>query len=146
MRIKFVLAASVVATLPLAAQAAVSDDLVFCSKLTSPRERISCYDAAARIAANAPASIRASVPMVTAPAARHPPPYKAATPERTPFHGSYLSVGGSYAVWAPVNLIASDQVQFFSTNQTPNGPSVVGSLGYNIQLGHFLTGLEFSAR
>jgi len=146
MRIMFVLAASVAASLPLAAQAAVSDDLVFCSKLTSPRERIACYDAAARIAATAGGRNRgaAAPAMVSAPAAA---PYKAPPQEKTPFHGAYVSIGGAYGLGSPVNLSTFDGIQqIYSVTGSPHGPSVVGSVGYNIQFGHLVTGLELSGR
>jgi hypothetical protein len=151
MRIMFVLATTAITSLPFAAQAAVSDDLVFCSKLTSPRERIACYDAAARIAANAPAATAPSrVPapsILSAPIAGQPVPYKVPPAERTPFHGAYVGVGGAYGLGSPVNLSTFDGIQqLYSVTGSPHGPSVVGSVGYNIQYGHLVMGLELSGR
>jgi|GEM_PF-6212536 len=149
MRIMFVLAASVAASLPLAAQAAVSDDLVFCSKLTSPRERISCYDAAARIAANrSPASAtRPAAPaLTTAPAASNAIAYSAPQQESRPFHGAYGAIGGSYGMAAPINFGAADGVSAFFGTARPAGPSALAMVGFNLQYGHLVTGLELSGR
>src|SRR4051812_30628849 len=85
----------------------VSSDLLFCSKQASPRERISCYDAAARIAANVgPSRIIRSAPtpaaLISAPAAdtAAPPVYTSAA-ERNPFQGVYAAIGGSYGFSSP---------------------------------------------
>jgi hypothetical protein len=129
------------------ALAGVSDDLVFCSKLTSPRERISCYDAAARIAANimpARQPTQAGAVIVSSPVAGTP--VKALPLERTPFHGAYATIGGAYGLGAPVTLFTNDQIQGFSATEAPHGPSLIGSLGYNIQIGYLVTGLELSGR
>src|ERR1044072_2634298 len=98
MHTKLALAALALANLPFAAHAAVSDDLVFCSKLTSPKERIACYDAAARIAARGtpgaqpPTAAIAPARMVTKNAADHPAAYAPPPPERRPFHGAYVAI------------------------------------------------------
>jgi hypothetical protein len=132
------------------ALAGVSDDLVFCSKLANSKERIACYDAAARIAGNSgTGSQKAATPaMVSAPAASIPAaPYKAAPAEKTPFQGAYATIGGAYSLGSPINLSSFDAVQqVYSVTGSPHGASVVGSFGYNIQFGNLVTGLEVSGR
>jgi hypothetical protein len=135
------------------ARAGVSDDLVFCSKLTSAKERISCYDAAARIAANAgridqtpqrrPAPATPS-PITTQEVAAHP----VSTLERTnPFQGLYAAIGGSYGFSSPrsAHVFSSNFVDFSDT-LTAKGTAGRATLGYNATIGHFLFGTEIAGR
>ena len=153
MQTKLALAALALVNLPIAAHAAVSDDLVFCSKLTSPKERIACYDAAARIAARgtpgekAGAVAIAPARMITKDAADHPAAYAAPPPERRPFHRAYVAAGGSYGIGDLVNFFVADPIFFgFSGQGAPKGASFVGAGGFNLQTGHLVVGLELSGR
>jgi hypothetical protein len=103
----------------VSAHAGVSDDLVFCSKLGNPKERIACYDAAARIAARpTPTTTPArSNILATQEAADHPIAPATAPTRNSSFDGAFFSIGGGYGVANPrtVNLTsagfgASDQV------------------------------------
>jgi len=136
------------------ALAGVSDDLIFCSKLSNSKERIACYDAAARIAANAAggrgrAGVAPPSAMVSTPTASiDAVPYKALPQQvATPFQGAYASIGGAYGLGSPVNLSSFDAVQsVYQVTGSPHGASIVGSVGYNIQFGNLVTGLELSGR
>lgn len=138
------------ATMMTAAHADVSDNLVFCSKLGNSRERIACYDAAARIAGNGgtrPAVARSgSSSLVTAPAASMPTaPYMPVT-ETPRFQGGYVAFGGSYGIGGPLVFSVVDQVQSFTGVGEPQGPSVIAAAGYNLQIGNLVTGVELSGR
>ena len=148
------LLATIITTIAISqgpALARVSDDLVFCSKLSSPKERIACYDAAARIAANA-AAIQRGGPartLVSAPAADTggPPIYTPAA-EKNRFQGGYAAIGGSYGFSSPrtVNLfglgfgLPSDAV-------SAQGWSGHANIGYNVVgASNVLLGAEISGR
>jgi len=134
------------------AHAGVSDDLVFCSKLASPKERIACYDAAARIAANG-SGVRASrtgasPTMVSAPAAdtgTQPPP-ALATPERTSFRGGYAAIGGGFGVGSPRSFALPGAFSTVTDSISPHGWSSRGVAGVNAVVGNFLFGTEFAGR
>jgi len=129
----------------------VSADLLFCSKQVSPRERIACYDAAARIAASGAAQrvARQSGPaLVAAPVAdtAAPPTY---TPlvEKNPFQGLYAAVGGSYGFSSPRSIsINSPIFSGFSDTRSAQGFSGRGAIGYNATLSNFLFGAELAGR
>jgi hypothetical protein len=147
MRTMFALATCAIASLPLGAQAAVSDDLVFCSKLTSPRERIACYDAAARIAAastkpSAPARELVSRPVADAPAASFRPVKQGS------FEGFYAAIGGGYGVSGPRAATITANIFNPALNDSvyPNGWVASGSVGYNIVFDRWLVGLELDGR
>jgi len=131
------------------ARAGVSDDLVFCSKLSNSKERIACYDAAARIAANSGAPARHNPSdLVTARAASIPTAPYTAAPEAAPprFQGGYLAVGGAYGLGGTVPFSVFDQIQGFSGFAQPEGPSIIAAAGYNLQVGNLVTGVELSGR
>jgi opacity protein-like surface antigen len=157
MRIMFVLAISAITSLPFAAQAAVSDDLVFCSKLTSPRERIACYDAAARIAANQlPRSAALQpVPNKSAIVTREVadkalPPVYAPVVDRNRFDGFYAAIGGAYGWSANRAVSFVDNVACFNTScvgaSNASGWSAQAAAGYSITFGRGLMGLEVDGR
>src|SRR5256885_10759584 len=126
-----------------ASRAEPSADLVFCSKMPSARERISCYDAAARIAATSRQPTIAVAPV----AAKSPslaPEGPAVVIDVPRFQGFYAALGGSYGLGAPFNFSVFDTLQFFQGTASPHGASFVGSLGYNLQISHAVVGVEFS--
>ena len=128
-----------------ASRAEPSADLVFCSKMPSARERISCYDAAARIAATSRQPTIAVAPV----AAKSPslaPEGPAVVIDVPRFQGFYAALGGSYGLGAPFNFSVFDTLQFFQGTASPHGASFVGSLGYNLQISHAVVGVEFSGR
>src|SRR5262245_47935910 len=97
-------AASVVA-IGFPATAEVSADLVFCSRLKDTRERIACYDAAARIAERGAARSTVSGRSGAAPALAPIDSYAANFPlKATPvppqrgFQGAYGAIGGTYGI------------------------------------------------
>lgn len=134
------------------AQADVSGDLVFCSKLSSPRERIACYDAAARIAANhthpAQATPRARAAVITRDVADHPTPTSNFTlpPTSNPFQGAYVALGGSFGLSGPRTTNLSSLFNFMTEAAHANGWSGAGAAGYNITVGRFLFGIELDGR
>jgi opacity protein-like surface antigen len=145
-----------------AVSAQPSEDLVFCSKLQDSRERIACYDAAARIAArrNArPAPVAAPRPSIVAPA-HAPQDAMAAAPAftdptlplRSPFDGLYVAGGGSYGVSTSRSFNIRNEVapftnSFFLGQSTfPSGGSLFGVAGYNLTMGSLLLGIEASGR
>src|SRR5436309_759116 len=105
--------AIVIATLSHAL-ADVSADLVFCSKQANPRERIACYDAAARIAASATTvrvARRTGPALITTPVADTPaPPAYMPAVEKNPFQGLYAAVGGSYGFSSPRSVGMSSSI------------------------------------
>lgn len=152
MQTKLALAALALANLPFAAHAAVSDDLVFCSKLNSPKERIACYDAAARIAARGTVAAQAPAParMVTKQAADHPGSTAVAEPiERNRFQGAFATIGGSYGISSPRSASVGVGGFFtanFSDQFVAEGWSGRATAGYNATIGNFLFGVELAGR
>jgi hypothetical protein len=160
MRRIFALLASAAASFPLAAQAAVSDDLTFCSKLTDRSERVACYHAAARIAENARTrkvsgvAPAASTALQSQPAAAKAPPVAASHALSNPFDGFYIAGGGTYG-WStgrPFSTASSSIFPSVAVNPQSNGdalasgPSGVVAAGYNVTTGRLLFGLEADAR
>jgi hypothetical protein len=122
--------------------AEVSDDLKFCGSLKSGPERLSCYDAAARIASR-PATMR--------PAARAAPvdaqaavAVKAVAPDplpaRNPFDGYYAAIGGGYGVITGRGNSLSDPFGFAS------GASAAAVAGRNIGFNWGIVGIEVDGR
>lgn len=130
------------------ANAEPSEDLVFCSKLADSRERIACYDAAARIAAArgkqaAPQAARAEghrVPVVTK---ADPAPVMTVP---APFAGYYAAGGVGYGIAEPRSFSIIGPVVFTSGTENPQGWSGGGAVGYNFQSGSLVLGLELSGR
>src|SRR4051812_2470021 len=117
MRGKLAAGLATVALFPCAALASVSDDLVFCSKLANAKERISCYDAAARIAAAASShSAPNSQPiLVTRQVADHAMAAPIA-PTHNRFDGAFLAVGGGYGIANP-RTVNPASILFSNTDQ-----------------------------
>lgn len=128
-----------------AAQAGVSDDLVFCSKLTAAKERIACYDAAARIAAKGAATPKQE-PMATRHAANVPGP-PILEIRQNPFQGAFAALGGAYGISSPRSVTTFGS-PFGGLSDTLSAQGLSGrtSLGYNATFGNFLLGAEISGR
>lgn len=144
--------ATALAFIPATAIAGVSDDLVFCSKLAATKERVACYDAAARLAARGAATERTPARLVTREAADRP---ESAAPvviaSNNTFQGAFATIGGSYGISSP------RQAQVFSplfslsdanvSDQfTAQGWSGRATAGYNATIGNFLFGVELAGR
>src|SRR4051812_36265122 len=133
------------------ARAGVSDDLVFCSKLSNGKERIACYDAAARIAANvAPSRLnRGAAPALASPPAADTaaPPVYVPVAEKSPFQGFYSTLGGSYGFSSPRTVSLSAPIfASISDTLTAEGFSGRATIGYNATLSNFLFGAELAGR
>lgn len=129
---------------------AASADLVFCSKLAQQRERLACYDAAARIADNKPARTNTRQPVAAAPESAYAkaPFAPSIAPPPSKFHGGYAALGGSYGWASTRSYDVSAPTSFSDGNGTaqPSGASGVAALGYNITSGQLLFGGELSGR
>jgi opacity protein-like surface antigen len=110
-------------------EAGVSEDIVFCSKIKKERERISCYDAAARVAAQAEPT-RAMTTARTAAASSGGQPY--VKPKNNPVDGAYVF---GYVGYTPR---LSPQTSPFAGR----GPTFGGGLGYNFSSGPLVMGFE----
>jgi opacity protein-like surface antigen len=139
--------------LPSSAGAAVNDNLFFCSKLANSKERIACYDAAARIAAMSGSTAdhtQLRRPLVSRPVADAP--IAAAVyepPTRSRFEGWYAAVGGGYGVTGPRQVQINSQFGFVSglfDTAYSSGWSVSGLSGYNVMVGRWLFGIELDGR
>jgi hypothetical protein len=106
-----------------------SDDLVFCSRLASPRERLACYEAAARIADRG--RMGAKPPAVTPPPPDPGPRAIAVASARQTHEGSYVFVFGGYNP----GLTGSNS-EFGKLNASAVG---LGA-GYNFQYGSLVFG------
>lgn len=125
---------------PFTAAAEVSADLVFCSKPASPRERIACYDAAARIAARGPSFV--SVPA----ASRDVTPYVEA-PVKNPLQGAFVAIGGSYGLSAERQVSLGTGIALGASDLlSTQGWSGRAVAGYNATAGNFLFGAEIAGR
>src|SRR5438477_3403591 len=131
-------------TIATAAQADVSDNLVFCSQLSVSRERIACYDAAARIAENHPSASHRKAALVTAPAAdKSAGPVYSPVIEKSHFNGAYATIGGSYGISSQRNVIIGSPL---ADSVSAQGWSARTTLGYNATISNFLFGVELSGR
>lgn len=147
-----VFAASISVAAP--AQAGISDDLKFCAGLTSGKERLACYDAAARIEKQKPkvkqaSELKAPRPSPNALAAAYTPP------PMSPFEGAYVGITGGYDVGLTEST--GDTRGSSSSGYSPYiHPSVpndslrgakIGLLtGYNVVSDRLLFGLEARAQ
>jgi hypothetical protein len=137
-------AAAFIAT-PLTAAAQASPDLVFCSKMASPRERIACYDAAARIASVGKTTTRAvAAPIITREVADYP--VNMAPMAKNPFQGAFAAIGGSYGFSNPRSANLATVGFGFSDMLSAKGWSGRAAVGYNATLGNFLFGAELAGR
>ncbi|MGD9920905.1 MAG: hypothetical protein AB7V13_05595 [Pseudorhodoplanes sp.] len=134
MRMLFCAAVATVFLMSLPAGAAISEDLVFCSKLTAPKERLACYDAAARIERlSASGQKRANAPSRLLP----PPSAEGfASVERPDLHSSNFS--GAYVFGYGGYAPSLNSIEYGHLNLTTFG----AGLGYNHVDGKFLIGIE----
>lgn len=124
---------AVVAIVP--AEAGISEDLKFCAALKSSKERLACYDAAARIEGTSAARVARPVEPVSAVAVNTAPSAMdahAAVVPRTPaaalasWQGFYVGANGG---WAKADLGSS------------KGWLAGGQIGYNAQIGEIVIGV-----
>lgn len=136
---------------PLLAQ--TSADLRFCSGLSSSKERLACYDAAARV------EKRDQRRVAVRPAPARLPEQESASaltlpaPQVTPssrFDGAYVGVTGGYDVPMTSHGATRDQTYNFEYPVVPydsiNGPKLGLLAGYNATSGSLLLGFEARAQ
>ncbi|MBW7970104.1 hypothetical protein [Bradyrhizobium sp. BR 10289] len=137
--------ATVAAIAAIPAWAEISEDLRFCAQLKAPKERLACYDAAARIEHRKPA-FTAGPGLVEKQAA--------AVPSRSRFSGAYVGVVGGYDIASesalPNPIIGYVPCAGAATPNAPGGavqgPSVGFLAGYNVVERNLLLGLEARGR
>lgn len=126
------------------ANAGISDDLRFCSSLKNSKERLACYDAAARIENHKPA-IPARMRLDATPATK-PAPHPVAT--KSPFDGAYVGIVGGY------DFNVSDPYVYdlplgasfpIVPDNSIRGGKIGGTIGYNLTSGPILAGFEARA-
>jgi hypothetical protein len=128
--------------------AGISDDLKFCARLTSGKERLACYDAAARIEKRAaPVKRVAATPMqVPVFIAAHA---QVASPGSR-FSGAYVGITAGYDI--PMTSHGTRESPYNSHNYYPDVPidSINGTksglvAGYNATSGPLMLGFEARA-
>jgi outer membrane immunogenic protein len=141
------LAAATAVAWASAAQAAISEDLKFCASLRSGKERLACYDAAARIESTqasrpvrntsptSPAVSQTPLPVMDAQAAivTKAPPVAAAN-----WQGFYIGANGGWAG-------ATGSLNFDEKHKLGNWLGG-GQFGYNAQSGQIVFGLIVDAQ
>lgn len=134
---------------PWQALADPSADLVFCSRMPSKEERVSCYDAAARIAATKPRppgpGKPARVQHVEQPVTPTVTPPVLANVVPGPFSGFYLGVGGGFGFAEPRSYFVGAPI-FDSGLENALGWSGIAAAGYNVQAGNLVAGFEVRGR
>lgn len=125
--------------------AEVSDDLKFCGSLKDRAERLSCYDAAARIASRPSPVIRTaarvSTPSLEAQAAMPAKAIIEAPPLRNRFDGYYAAIGGGYGLIS--GRSAFNGIGPFDSAQ---GPFVTAVAGRNLGFNWGIVGIEVDGR
>jgi hypothetical protein len=123
-----------VVVLSTGANAGISDDLVFCSKLKNGRERLACYDAAARIEKAEPKKLHVKSPV-------HVNDFETqqiipADSPKSNFDGLYVAAIGGYGFASQDTSIPVFGFGFPSVPlQSTSGWNVGGAVGYNLTAG-----------
>lgn len=153
MRAFIILSVVAVVATPVDVAAEVSGDLVFCSRLGNSRERIACYDAAARIAERSMTRGRSTAPpaappvLVKASVAGGAAVVAVAPAERAaPFSGPYAAVGGAFGFARPRPFSISDVAGALEGDAHASGLSGLVVAGANLQSGGLVAGIEASFR
>lgn len=120
------------------ARADISADLKFCAGLKVGKERLACYDAAARIEKhNSPkVAARISPPAVASNAMAYAP---SLSPQKSRFEGAYAGLTAGYEI--PMTAARSG----WTYNVPPDslsGPKIGAVAGYNVTNDRFLAGIE----
>lgn len=121
------------------AQAEISEDLKFCANLKISRERLACYDAAARVENRTTSKAETTQPVVVK---ALPLQSKAALSR---FDRAYVAITGGYDfAQSKPNSVAglANTTQFDAIN----GPKIGGVVGYNATTGALLLGFEARAQ
>ncbi|WGS21699.1 MULTISPECIES: hypothetical protein [unclassified Bradyrhizobium] len=130
-----------IAVASFSARAEISEDLKFCANLKAGKERLACYDAAARIERTKP------IANVSPPAGVVKPAPIATPPRRSQFAGAYAGASGGYDI---ASMGTGNQSNFGLTPYAPGGavqgPSVGAFAGYNVVQGNLLVGAELRGR
>jgi hypothetical protein len=123
------------------AKAEISENLKFCAKLGAGKERLACYDAAARIEKRA--DRKAEIGQVQVSAVKAPALPANVTPSR--FNGAYAAITGGYdfAEASPSVVGGSFPITYLNA---VSGPKVGAVIGYNAVSGSLLLGFEARAQ
>jgi hypothetical protein len=120
------------------ARAEISADLKFCAGLKVSKERLACYDAAARLERSHPVVVQEPVAIAQVSPVRTKP-----RPSR--FAGAYVGGFGGYDVAVNSPGTGSSYVPFTSPDSM-QGAFAGGLVGYNVVEGSLLFGVEARGR
>lgn len=122
------------------ARADISKDLKFCSGLQSPKERLACYDAAARIESGA-AKSSAHIPLASLKPKPITPAEARTIQQSSSFNGTYVALGSGY----DFNVATATSYPNVPLDSL-YGPKLGLIVGHNAVSGPLLIGFEGRAQ
>lgn len=139
--LKWIVTASALLAFTTAARADISADLKFCAGLSASKERLACYDAAARIEKHGERKA-AALPVRPAPVANAMAYSPTPVLPKSPFNGAYIGATGGWDVATAPIYDLPNRSFVVPIPETVSGAKVGLLGGYNVTSDRMLIGFE----